>query len=451
MQSGSGFPDRIQHDPIKYVKKVTLLLTGPKSNKDTNSNIHRNSGSVSIEAMVPEGEELSVSVTMLPADTLRTEALSATVPKVTDNQTTAGTCATEVIAIDPEPSSPAAGIEIPASIHQSIRDISLSSLKGTFAQQATTAAVSSPGLQQEKARAMFEKHALTLEPHEWPSGGARKERIEKPIRLRIHRHCHRCQSDFGPDKSCLNCAHKRCTKCPRSPGKGPRDRGDHQDSKASEPEVEEHVVENSEVGKSEAAKLEVSQPEIEKPEAEQVLIEKLEVEILETSSTPKLTVLTKLAKNGRTDLVHKPVSQRIHRICHKCETEFFHEEKICAYCRHLRCKICPRDPPKADKYPDGYPGDADLELGQESELYIPPKRVFKKIRRRIRWTCHACSTLYYEKSKLCSSCQHRRCRDCARDPPKKIMPVPSAELLKSIEDKLAHLGVIHQSVVTKAA
>jgi len=38
---------------------------------------------------------------------------------------------------------------------------------------------------------------------------------------------------------------------------------------------------------------------------------------------------------------------------------------------------------------------------------------------RVRRTCHECSTLYQPGSKVCASCQHVRCADCPRDPPKK--------------------------------
>ncbi|KAL8917417.1 MAG: hypothetical protein Q9172_005867 [Xanthocarpia lactea] len=80
---------------------------------------------------------------------------------------------------------------------------------------ATTAADSSVILE-ERARALFAKYGLTLEPGEWTSPiKPDAERVEKKIRMRIHRVCHHCQTTFGPDKICNHCKHPRCKKCPR--------------------------------------------------------------------------------------------------------------------------------------------------------------------------------------------------------------------------------------------
>ncbi|KAL8713057.1 MAG: hypothetical protein Q9220_002917 [cf. Caloplaca sp. 1 TL-2023] len=65
---------------------------------------------------------------------------------------------------------------------------------------AVTAAASSAALE-EKARALFAKYGLTLEPGEWTTPmKPDAERVEKRIRMRVHRTCHRCQNMFGPDK-----------------------------------------------------------------------------------------------------------------------------------------------------------------------------------------------------------------------------------------------------------
>ncbi|KAI4232218.1 MAG: hypothetical protein L6R40_007465 [Gallowayella cf. fulva] len=73
---------------------------------------------------------------------------------------------------------------------------------------------------EEKARVLFAKYGLTLEPGEWTSPiKPDAERVEKKIRMRIHRACHHCQTTFGPDRICNNCQHTRCKKCPRYPSK----------------------------------------------------------------------------------------------------------------------------------------------------------------------------------------------------------------------------------------
>jgi len=55
------------------------------------------------------------------------------------------------------------------------------------------------------------------------------------------------------------------------------------------------------------------------------------------------TGLTLPSRTGGQDLVRKKIRQRVHRTCHRCETDFG-AEKVCSNCKHHRCKKCPRDP-----------------------------------------------------------------------------------------------------------
>lgn len=45
------------------------------------------------------------------------------------------------------------------------------------------------------------------------------------------------------------------------------------------------------------------------------------------------------------------------------------------------------------------------------------QRVEKKIRLRVRRTCHLCSTIFGS-NKFCKNCEHNRCKKCPRYPPK---------------------------------
>lgn len=234
--------------------------------------------------------------------------------------------------------------------------------------------------QQDKARALFEKYGLKLEPHEWQPPVSRSfERVEKPIRMRIHRHCHRCQTTFGAEKVCSNCNHTRCKKCPRYPLKKKKD--------AQSKETTMAATTVTEAG----GKIE----EVEQTKAK-----------MRTKPQP-LTVL----RNGKEVVLRKP-RQIVRRTCHLCEGVFVSSEKTCASCQHVRCKLCPRDPAKLHKYPDGYPGDAEPPL----EMYPPMERVYRKTRTRVKWTCHSCSVVFKEKSKTCEKCNHERCDDCTRFP-----------------------------------
>ncbi|CAD6499153.1 BgTH12-04805 [Blumeria graminis f. sp. triticale] len=42
-------------------------------------------------------------------------------------------------------------------------------------------------------------------------------RIEKPIRVRVLRFCHRCKTTFGSNTLCVICEHTKCKKCTRTP------------------------------------------------------------------------------------------------------------------------------------------------------------------------------------------------------------------------------------------
>ncbi|QSS53641.1 hypothetical protein I7I53_00956 [Histoplasma capsulatum var. duboisii H88] len=242
-------------------------------------------------------------------------------------------------------------------------------------------------LQQEKARVLFAKYGLTLEPGEWMSKPADRnvQRVEKPVRMRIRRNCHRCLTTFGADKVCAGCQHLRCKKCFRYP--------------PAKPKEECHEKDKS-----------------------------------KATGSSKKPVLTIPSRTGGQDLVRKPIRQRVRRTCHRCQALFVGDATVCGECEHIRCKKCPRDPPKLKKYPDGYPGDVDPP-------FEPQERVWRKPRRRVRWTCHSCSKLFQSGDRICSSCQHERCADCIRDPPKKIKPEPDPELLRRVEERLAKVTI----------
>lgn len=126
------------------------------------------------------------------------------------------------------------------------------------------------------------------------------QRIEKPIRMRVHRTCHKCGTSFGANKICSSCEHTRCTKCPRYPGKKTK--------KATQGPIA--------VG---------------------------EISADDAKGMYKL-LLTKPSKTGGQPLVRKKPKQRVRRTCHSCSTLFQSGTKQCSSCGHIRCEDCPRDP-----------------------------------------------------------------------------------------------------------
>ncbi|KAF2690486.1 hypothetical protein K458DRAFT_483823 [Lentithecium fluviatile CBS 122367] len=254
-------------------------------------------------------------------------------------------------------------------------------------------------LQQERARALFAKYGLTLESHEWittPSQPISVQRVEKPIRMRVHRTCHHCSTTFGADKICSKCEHKRCKKCPRYPKK--RTPGD----KGKEREKEGPVA------------------------------------------PKKKKLLTITTKSGG-ELAYQPAKQRVRRTCHKCDALFIPPTAtICEQCRHLRCIKCPRDPAKLSKWPNGYPGDVDPDSEAELERALEQaRRIWRKPRTRVRWECEECHSLFLEGSPQCPGCGHARCEKCVRKPIKKIKTEQNfdPEVVKAVEAKLRALHV----------
>ncbi|TGO34346.1 hypothetical protein BHYA_0201g00090 [Botrytis hyacinthi] len=179
--------------------------------------------------------------------------------------------------------------------------------------------VSRAEINAERARKLAERFQLQIEPHEWQSLTGEKDvwRIEKPIRMRIHRTCHKCDTTYGVNKICTNCEHPRCTKCPRYP------------------------LKKKDKGKTAIANTGPTKVEVDR----------------EWKKSEKLIMTLPSQKVGGQPLVRKKPTQRVRRTCHECSTLFTAGSKICTTCSHTRCADCPRNPSKKKKYPDGYPGD----------------------------------------------------------------------------------------------
>ncbi|KAL8897986.1 MAG: hypothetical protein Q9207_006927 [Kuettlingeria erythrocarpa] len=268
---------------------------------------------------------------------------------------------------------------------------------------AMTAAVYG-SIQEERARALFAKYGLTLEPGEWTSPiKPDAERVEKKIRIRVHRSCHHCQAMFGPDKVCSNCKHNRCKKCPRFPAKKNKEKKDKGKGAA---------VAGGAIATTGAAA----------------------ATIRETTLNLKSLTISSHA-TGR-QVTYKPITQRVRRTCHVCNTLFDGRALECASCKHQRCPECPREPPKTGKYPSGYPGD-DESTGVIRERH--------PIRVHVRWTCHACSTTFKDLSKHCEGCGHDRCDECPRHPPKREKAKLDPDAVKSIEERMKTMGISPQA------
>ena len=230
------------------------------------------------------------------------------------------------------------------------------------------------------------------------------QRVNKPIRMRVRRTCHRCQTTFGPDKVCVNCQHARCKKCPRHPP--PKSQPSQQQQQQQQPEL------------TMKARIPERKTRTRDPHGAPVV------------ATRKVREgeLTIPSRTGGQDLVRRPARQRARRNCHLCGNLFPTADATeCIGCGHIRCKKCPRDPyvhfflmllskdsancsrPKLHKHPDGYPGDAEPPIEM-------PQRQWRKPRQRVRYTCHICSSMYRAGERSCSGCGQERGPQTLRDP-----------------------------------
>lgn len=171
--------------------------------------------------------------------------------------------------------------------------------------------------------------------------------------------------------------------------------------------------------------------------------------------------------------VEKPIRMRVRYICHDCRTNLSSSGE-CTNCHHQRCEKCTRVPPKKigkekagvrEEVPKGgsdkpivLPAAGKRSVGKaaatagvpsaeesedEAEPLRPPLNI---VARRPKWrnevplvvpsrtggqdlvrkpplqrihrTCCRCNCSFERSSKQCSQCEHLRCTQCPRTPPK---------------------------------
>ncbi|KAK8028236.1 hypothetical protein PG991_005292 [Apiospora marii] len=247
----------------------------------------------------------------------------------------------------------------------------------------------------ERARRLGDRFGLEVKPVEWNAARGDVLRVEKPVRIRIHRTCHKCQATFGPGNSCPGCQHRRCEDCPRNPPKRTEE-----EKKASRQ-------------RRDAATATQKNQDL----APIIPHYGLEDPLILTRPSPK---------PGGQDQVHKKHRMRIRRYCHECQALFKAPSRICEQCGHKRCGDCERIPLKQKKYPKGYPND---EPGTNwSPMHM----------------CHECSERFPAEAPEgteCGKCSHQLCPECPLLAPKKGLPGPGPEELKLLHERLAQLSV----------
>ncbi|KAK7956291.1 uncharacterized protein PG986_005513 [Apiospora aurea] len=247
----------------------------------------------------------------------------------------------------------------------------------------------------ERARRLGDRFGLEVKPAEWNAARGDVLRVEKPVRIRIHRTCHKCQATFGPGNACPGCQHRRCDQCTRNPPK--------------RSEEEKQASRQRRDAAATAQKNQDLAPIIPHYGLEDPII----------LSRPS-------RKPGGQDQIYKKHRMRIRRYCHECQALFKAPSRICEQCGHKRCGDCERVPLKQKKYPQGYPND------EPGASWSP------------RHMCHECSARFpadAPEAAECGDCSHQLCPDCPLLAPKKGLPGPGPEELKLLHERLAQLSV----------
>ncbi|KAI0117692.1 hypothetical protein GGR51DRAFT_263076 [Nemania sp. FL0031] len=247
---------------------------------------------------------------------------------------------------------------------------------------------------EERAKKLGARFGLEIKPSEWHSSEGDVLRVDKPVRMRIHRECHRCNSRFGAGNVCPSCQHTRCGRCIRYPDQ--------------QTEVERQA----------------------NRERREALIQKHKdmAPIIPSYDYSPQIILKRPRKAPTQDLVYKGRPRmRVRRYCHNCQSlisSHSKEARTCEQCGHKRCGDCPRYPDNKKSYPYGYPNDE-------------PGSKFRGV-----FACHECKTKFdpqAEDGTQCSKCAHPKCSQCPRVKPRKVEPEPDPAVLETLRLRMAEL------------
>lgn len=226
-------------------------------------------------------------------------------------------CASMVVETDarcsPKPTAPAS---TPAAVAKSetkpvpAPEAKKEPKKGKYDDLEGVTRVAKQDLFEERARKLGEKYGLEIKKSEWYSTEGTALRVEKPIRMRVHRTCAACSATFSSAKECPSCG---STKYKRYPPK--RTEAEKIASRERRAALIKANKENAPI-----------------------------IPDYRYDSGKKDPPLTKPSKTGGPDLVHKKPRQRVRRTCHECQALFATGSKRCDKCEHVRCTDCPRDP-----------------------------------------------------------------------------------------------------------
>ena len=83
-------------------------------------------------------------------------------------------------------------------------------------------------------------------------------------------------------------------------------------------------------------------------------------------------------------------------------------------------RLQPIQSPHDDKAHDNAPSTEQEAVTSPDHLEFHPCLISRPLRVRIRYSCHECQNSFQPKESNCSACGHERCKDCPRNPPRRV-------------------------------
>lgn len=235
------------------------------------------------------------------------------------------------------------------------------------------------GLSEEKAKALFQKYGLKYATAKRPQQEtpSKIQRVERPIRIRLHWTCERCKKSFGRDKVCRSCGHGRCGDCDRSP---PQRVLRLLENTKKEKEIEDIRKQSADAS-----------PEDDTVSGPSTIILTEKVPVTTPPPQPEASSATPtMPSTGETRGAARPL-RYVYTIRPASlgvgvgGIELYHQQ--------------PQQP-----------------HGRLPNVPTPAiQRVYKLPRQRVRWSCDRCDSLFLNRD-TCSNCQHHKCQDCIRQP-----------------------------------
>lgn len=214
----------------------------------------------------------------------------------------------------------------------------------------------------------------------------RLRRVERPIRLRVHWTCHECNTRFGMENLCPDCGHRKCVLCSRHPPRGMKDVLDNG----------RYMAEQSELSRQESMS---SVEAFGNPSTNSM-------PILSAMPSPSLDRFRDIDAGGESGLSSPDYTFYTRPSAAVCMFE--------PDCRHVRCEQYFQSNLEPDERKQGLARLRRLSKGELPTIKAV-RRVYRKPRQRVRYTCEQCATKFVEGDR-CRECGHDRCNDCIREP-----------------------------------